>query len=153
MDQYDKLLYIDVDFRLRKNLDYIFEHDVHSSMYFMKDILFCDDYLTNGGYSSGLMLFKPDKELFDHVLKTAAQMEVCWVDQFIIFEALRDTKASHRKMKWFSQETVAYPQCDSHQKADAVHFVLVKPWFTKPKAVYDYAKLRRSINSQQTVTV
>lgn len=155
MEQYDKLLWIDVDVRLRKNLDYLFKNDVKDTMYFMKDDWKCfgEDVgkevitpnglekleLTNGGFNSGLMLFQPSKKLFDHTMHKTEHMKDCWGDQFIIQNALMKPLEGHSKrmhMKWFDDKTVQYPQCDDKFHADAVHFVKVKAGFETPEAVF-----------------
>lgn len=143
MEQYDKLLWIDVDVRLRRNIDYLFDQDVESTTYFMKDDWYCGKQeLTNGGFSSGLMLFKPNLKLLDHVLEKARQMADCWGDQVIIQHALKtafvdyDGQKKKIEKKWFPQQAVQYPQCDDKWKADAVHFVKIKKNFVTPDEVF-----------------
>lgn len=152
MDHYDKLLWIDVDVRLRKSIDYTFELNTEKTTWFMKDDWYCGDStkgLTNGGYSSGLMLFKPNKRVLEHTMAVSHKMVDCWGDQVIIQRSFRsafdhgDGEKKKMTMKWIPGKTVRYPQCDKryhNNHADAIHFVKVKKGFVTPDAVYNPEK-------------
>jgi hypothetical protein len=146
MDKYDKLLWIDVDIRLRKSIDYTFNLNVDSTTYFMKDDWYCGaEPLTNGGYSSGLMLFKPNKKLLEHTYEVSTHMGDCWGDQVVIQRAMKkaykdaDGESKKMQMKWIPSKTIRYPQCDKRQSyhADAIHFVKVKKGFVTPDKIYN----------------
>merc|ERR1719281_951940 len=98
LQQYDKLLWVNSDIRFRVNLDYLFrDYDVTDATYFMKDDESCMDVsqdkawiestgvpklhqMMNGGYGTGLMLFKPDNRLLEHVMKQQSKKNLCFSD-------------------------------------------------------------------------
>lgn len=143
MDEYDKLLWIDADVRLRKPIDNLFDLDTENKMHFMKDDWYCNGTLTNGGFSSGLLLFKPTKAKLDRAYKTSGYMGDCWGDQVIMQRAFgnwkyEDATGTKRKMqmKHISGRSIRYPQCDRGIHADAIHFVKVKKGFVQPAGIY-----------------
>lgn len=128
MDRYDKLLYVDTDVRLRKSLDSVFQLNVDSGAYFMKDDWYCKG--TTDSLSSGLMLFKPSKKLLEFSVETSQKMGDCQGDQAIIKRSFKDLKM---KMKVFPDKDIRYPQCDRGQQADALHFAKTKRGSPDPK--------------------
>lgn len=142
MDRYDKLLWLDLDVRLRKSIDSSFELNTDSTTWFMKDEWYCNSTLANGGYSTGLMLFKPNKKLLEHTVAMSNKMGDCWGDQVIIQNAFHkkwtddNGESKMMDMRWIPGKTIRYPQCDKmgDGRAAAIHFVKVKRGFVTPYA-------------------
>lgn len=143
MDHYDKLMWLDLDVRVRKNLDSVFQLNTGSNMYFMKDDWYCNGKLINGGYSSGLMLFKPRKALFEQAVQVANDSKDVVDDAIIMQRAFMSEKAPiDITMQWLPDGTIRYPQCDKKgdiEQASAVHFQKVKHGVEMPSGGPDEA--------------
>merc|ERR1712190_632229 len=65
MVQYERLIWLDTDVRLRRNLDDVFRLELQngSIIYGQRDEFYCDGRLTSGGWNSGAMLFLPDRAM------------------------------------------------------------------------------------------
>merc|ERR1719272_2075970 len=90
LTEYDKLMWIDTDVSLRKNLDGIFDqYDTKGGKTVWGQL---DDYDCNGqgDFCSGLMLYTPKASLVQGLSVTAKAMHYCWGDQRIIRKFFKD---------------------------------------------------------------
>jgi len=121
--QYSKLIWMDIDIALTKNIDSEFTKDTNSgkSIYGQVDDYQCDGSgvrsSTAGGFCSALMVFQPSKAIFSGLMLQQKKMGYCWGDQSIIHEFF--TK-SGRKANLLSRDIVDFEHCN--KKAAALHF-------------------------------
>merc|ERR550514_2051192 len=88
--QYSKLVWMDIDMALTKNIDDVFTKDTHgtSQIWGQVDDYQCDgnglQSSTAGGFCSALMVFEPSRETFKGLMAEQKKMNYCWGDQSII---------------------------------------------------------------------
>jgi len=121
--QYSKLVWMDIDIALTKNIDNVFDKDTNkgSAVFGQVDDYQCDGNglksSTAGGFCSALMVFQPSKLAFDGLMKEQKSMNYCWGDQAIIHNYF--TKQG-RKANLLSRDIVDFEHCN--KKAAALHF-------------------------------
>jgi hypothetical protein len=121
--QYKKLVWMDIDIALTKNIDDIFEKDTSGSSQVWGQV---DDYQcdgvpskssTAGGFCSALMVFQPSKSTFDGLMAEQKKMNYCWGDQSIIHQYF---SKGGRKTNLLDRSVIDYEHCN--KKAAALHF-------------------------------
>jgi len=121
--QYQKLVWMDVDIALQKNIDDVFDQETHGGkqVFGQKDDYQCDGNglasSTAGGFCSALMVFEPSHAVFKGLMNEQKKMNYCWGDQSIIHQFF--TKEG-RSASLLSRKTVDYAHCNKH--ASALHF-------------------------------
>lgn len=123
LTQYEKLLWLDADVRILRNIDYLFENDLDNGKTFwaQRDTCKCHSNAPPcSSMCSGMMLFKPSEDLIQGVQGNLDQKIDCDGDQPIIAKYISD---SNRTLKIFSEKTVHFGVCAKHQrqKPDAMH--------------------------------
>jgi len=122
MTDYDKLMWIDTDMTLRKNLDGIFDDPRYDLLDGKRIYGQRDDYFScdgKGDFCSSLMLFKPRADAIEGLGQAAKGMGYCWGDQRIIRQYF---KTDGRSKEHFSHNVVHWSHCN-WKKSDpmAVH--------------------------------
>jgi len=121
--QYKKLVWMDVDIALTKNIDSVFDKDTKdgSQIWGQVDDYQCDgnglQSSTAGGFCSGLMVFQPSRAAFTGLMDEQKKMNYCWGDQSIIHQYYNK---GNRKTNLISRDVIDYEHCNKH--AAALHF-------------------------------
>jgi len=122
MTDYDKLLWLDTDLVLRKNMDELFEFDLGENgqmIYGQQDDYGCNQANYGSGFCSGIMLFSPKANHLPGLIETAKSMDFCWGDQRIITKYFKQTP---RQPKIFKHNVINWGHCNwRHSNPMAVH--------------------------------
>merc|ERR1719272_695122 len=130
LTEYDKLMWIDTDVSIRKNLDSIFDdYDTKDGRSVWGQL---DDYSCNGqgDFCSGLMLFTPKPDHVEGLSKSAKEMHYCWGDQRIIRKFFKE---EGRALMKFSHKVVQWGHC-GWKKADSMAVHNQRPGGAPPPA-------------------
>jgi len=124
MTKYDKMIWMDADIMVKKNVDYLFEDTEHKITGQFDDFT-CNGQAerTSGGFCSGVMRFDPSQETMKGIMEYQKTMKTCWGDQAIISEYFQSIG---EPLSTFPATTVAFSQCDKN--SDLVH--KAKSWST-----------------------
>lgn len=138
MTNYDKLVWMDTDLRVQKNVDHIFNLDTHGGTTVHAQV---DDYhecgggtggSTTGGFCSGMMLFSPSEETLDGLLEIQKSKKECWGDQAIIHDFFKEEKHGKKKassvlemrgpkkIDMLPRQDIGFAQCSN--MTSVVHF-------------------------------
>merc|ERR1719313_345139 len=132
LTKFDKLMWLDTDVKVRKNLDTVFDqYDTKggNAIYGQLDDYNCDG---NGDLCSGLMLFQPQVGLVEKLQATAKSMNFCWGDQRILrkhFKAGNEEYEAHK----LSHKVVQWGHCN-WKKADSMAVHNQRPDGSPPSA-------------------
>jgi hypothetical protein len=132
MTEYDKLIWLDTDGKVRKNLDEVFDqYDTKSghAIYGQLDDYNCDG---NGDFCSGLVLFQPQHGLVEKLQATAKSMHFCWGDQRILRKHFKAGNGGYEAHK-FSHKVVQWGHCN-WKKADSMAVHNQRPDGSPPSA-------------------
>jgi len=117
MTQYEKMIWMDTDIHVRKNVDHLFEEGEDQVITGQYDDWGCDGKISGhadksgGGFCSGVMRFQPSQEHFQGLLEHQAGMKECWGDQAIIQEYFSRVSM----LTTFDTETVSFNHCFQHK--------------------------------------
>lgn len=116
MEEYDKLIWLDLDSTVKKNLDVLFD----SPEYDLKDGNQIWGQVDNWNceragpalhhFCSGMMLFKPNKKHLEGLLEQGKKMGWCWGDQKIL---ARYWGKEGREKQLFPRSVVNWGHCGS----------------------------------------
>lgn len=121
--QYRKLVWMDIDIALTKNIDNVFEKDTNGAnqIWGQVDDYQCDGHpsqsSTAGGFCSALMVFTPSNSAFEGLMAEQRKMNYCWGDQSIIHKYFN---GGNRKTNLLDRSIIDYEHCN--KKAAALHF-------------------------------
>ena len=150
MTEYDKIVYLDSDMLIRKNIDHLFELDGFSAV---SDVEFCYNNPNAFGINSGMMVFKPEEQIIDKLTEICVEYEKKYEkpfgDQEIINEYLKENGAdiNYLSVKYNAN----YRQLHNYSMKDysVIHFVLQpKPW-NENKMVLLMKAMRHRINGRK----
>lgn len=115
MTEYNRLLWLDMDVNMHKNMDSIFdEYDVKDGqqIYGQQDNFHCFNDRKTDNFSSGLMLIKPQKMHLEGMLEKARSKSFCWGDQKIIAEYFEKDGRSRVN---FPRNVINYAHCGAKE--------------------------------------
>lgn len=120
LSQYDKLLWLDADIAIVRNVDYLFDYDLNDGkkVYAQQDICNCRRPLVRcSPMCSGVMLFTPSADLQKGIQSYMDRKNVsCWSDQPVISDFL--TQDNGYRLQGFERKTVSFGHCSSFRAAD-----------------------------------
>eukprot|EP00746_Dinoflagellata_sp_MGD_P154399 gnl/MRDRNA2_/MRDRNA2_84784_c0_seq1.p1 gnl/MRDRNA2_/MRDRNA2_84784_c0~~gnl/MRDRNA2_/MRDRNA2_84784_c0_seq1.p1 ORF type:complete len:305 (+),score=65.53 gnl/MRDRNA2_/MRDRNA2_84784_c0_seq1:56-970(+) len=109
MSEYDKVLYMDTDVSVKKNLDSIFDkYDPKEGLYGQQD-----DYFScqgSGSFASGIMLFKPSAKHVEGLINQQKRQRTCGGDQDLIKNYF------NKKIKVFPKSVIDWSHCNHEAK-------------------------------------
>jgi hypothetical protein len=115
MTEFDKLIWLDADVHVKKNVDHLFEEGDNEIITSQADDFDCTGQLhvTSHGFCSGVMRFKPSKETLQGLMRQQAKMDQCWGDQAIIADYFKsENKRLGKKFHHFNKTDVQFGKCD-----------------------------------------
>jgi alpha-N-acetylglucosamine transferase len=141
LTQYKKLMWLDWDLEIKKNIDDLFEKDTADGkiIYGQPDDWQCLGRLgsqsASGGFCSAMMLFTPVKSIVSDLVNLSFEQKSCWGDQVLIANHFGSeaAKAQGREWRLWDKNTIRYSRC-AHGKKDlrVVHHADL-PAMPKPK--------------------
>ena len=68
LTQYDKIIYLDTDLLIKKNIDHLFDYDTTNSIYMTYDVGYYlnDLYFKQNKFNSGVIILKPSFDVFNN---------------------------------------------------------------------------------------
>lgn len=116
LTEYKKLMWMDWDLEIRKNVDDLFQRDTAGGkvIYGQKDDWQCTGRTggsASGGFCSGMMLFTPLKSTLSNLVEN--QGKTCWGDQQLIAQQFDRKKTAETGREWRTWETdiIAFGPC------------------------------------------
>lgn len=113
LEEYDKLIWMDLDMDVNKNLDSVFDYDLGDGnvIYGQSDNWNCEppNAWKSKQFCSGMMLFKPNKKLVEGLQEQGRKMKYCWGDQKLIASYFQEKYGRYKKI--FPKNVVNWGHC------------------------------------------
>jgi len=152
MAQYSKLVMLDLDVFLKRNVDYVFDEKIQpvdeNTIVGMlwgdgvcHDCKTLDDACPSGSFNGAMFMVKPSQGLYDKMM-SAAQLTPCkeYRSDVVVNKALNEKQLFNLKKRHFAQKTCCQDRCNKAYDCDLVHSYHLGKWW-QGYNVYDNSKL------------
>uniref|UniRef100_A0A6U6N179 Nucleotide-diphospho-sugar transferase domain-containing protein n=1 Tax=Zooxanthella nutricula TaxID=1333877 RepID=A0A6U6N179_9DINO len=113
LEEYDKLVWLDLDLEITQNIDYLFDLDTANGSQIHVARNDCHLWPPANGVNSGLMVLSPNRKVYTDLLMQLDHMpwNLCQRDQEVIDELFRSTGYV---LRFLSGRIVAFAFCRQH---------------------------------------